>query len=414
MTDKLSLFELNKLVKATLDANLAPSYWVVAEIGELRTNYTGHCYLELVEKEDDKVIAKSRATIWAYTYRNLSTWFEGMTGKALQPGLKILCNVSIQYHELYGFSLNIKDIDANFTLGERARKRKEIIDRLVADGIFDMNKSLSLPQVPQNIAIISSPTAAGFGDFVNQLESNSGGYHFKIQLFKATVQGDGAAESMIQALHQIHNGLDNFDLVCLIRGGGSQIDLDCFDHYELASHVAQFPLPVLTGIGHDRDETIADLVSHTRLKTPTAVAEFLINGVRIFEEALEVQFSQLYHLTNQIITNQKQSLQRVTQNMKSASKELLRHENSRTQYLKDRLLMQSKNELRAQQSRLENLDKHLSLINPLTILERGYTITLKNGKRIGTETVKKGDEIQTITAKQVIKSKVEKAAKRDE
>lgn len=406
MGENLTLFQLNSLIKQTLDAQLDPSYWVVAEIGEMRTNQKGHCYLELVEKEDDRVIAKSRGTIWAYTYRNLSTWFEGMTGKALQPGLKILCNVSIQYHELYGFSLNIKDIDANFTLGERAKKKKEIIDQLVADGIFDMNRSLALPDVPQSIAIISSPTAAGYGDFVNQLAHNQSGYHFDLQLFKAVVQGDGAAESIIEALHQIHMNIDQFHAVCIIRGGGSQVDLDCFDHYELAAHVAQFPIPVLTGIGHERDETITDLVAHTQLKTPTAVAEFLINGMRAFEEELEDRFARLYHLANTYLHQETQQLEHYQHRIKSSSREKLNLSRLKLSHLKDKLKGQMSAIVKTNQNRLANMQKHLELINPLTLLERGYTITLKEGKRLTREEINAGDEIETITLKQVIKSTV--------
>jgi len=406
MGEHLTLFQLNSLIKQTLDAQLDPSYWVVAEIGEMRTNQKGHCYLELVEKEDDRVIAKSRGTIWAYTFRNLSTWFEGMTGKALQPGLKILCNVSVQYHELYGFSLNIKDIDANFTLGERAKKKKEIIDQLVADGIFDMNRSLALPDVPQSIAIISSPTAAGYGDFINQLEHNQSGYHFYLQLFKAVVQGDGAAESIIEALHQIHTNIDRFHAVCIIRGGGSQVDLDCFDHYELAAHVAQFPIPVLTGIGHERDETITDLVAHTQLKTPTAVAEFLINGMRAFEEELEDQFARLYHLANTYLHQETQQLEHYHHRIKSASREKLNLSRLKLTHLKDKLKGQTSAIVKTNQNKLANMQKHLELINPLTLLERGYSITLKDGKRLTDERLHAGDEIETITKKQVIKSTV--------
>ncbi|MEP2772024.1 MAG: exodeoxyribonuclease VII large subunit [Fulvivirga sp.] len=407
MTSHLTLYQLNNLVKQTLDSNLAPSYWVVAEISELRTNYKGHCYLELVEKEDEQVIAKTRATIWAYTYRNLSTWFEGMTGKALQPGLKILCNVAIQYHELYGFSVNIKDIDANFTLGERARKRKEIIDKLIADGVYEMNKMLSLPTVPQRIAVISSPTAAGYGDFMNQLEANDKGYQFNITLFKSTVQGDQAADSIIQALHRIHEKADNFDLVCLIRGGGSQIDLDCFDNYELSAHVAQFPLPVLTGIGHERDETICDLVAHTKLKTPTAVAEFLVNGMRSVDELLDRYFSQVYHSTQAQLSVHQKDLDSKTHRIKSASRDLVRQHTIKLGYLRDRLKTHSKVQLKANGLLIEGLENHLNLINPLTILERGYTLTIHDGKRLSKASkIKQGDEIVTVTAQRQLKSKV--------
>jgi exodeoxyribonuclease VII large subunit len=278
--EHLSLYELNKKISEALANNLEPSYWVVAEIGQIQTNRKGHCYLELVEKEDDQIKAKTRATIWSYTYRNLSTWFEGITGQSLKAGMKILFNATIQYHEIYGFSLNIRDIDAQYTLGERAKKRQEIIERLREDGVFEMNKELRLPTVPQNIAVISSETAAGFGDFMDQIVGNDYGYEVEIELFNAVMQGEEAASSIIDAMHQVFENIGNYDLLVIIRGGGATLDLDCFDNYDLGSHVAQFPIPVITGIGHERDETITDMVAHTKMKTPTAVAEFIISGFR--------------------------------------------------------------------------------------------------------------------------------------
>jgi len=410
----LSLFELNKLVKQTLDANLSPSYWVIAEISELRTNQKGHCYLELVEKEDNRVVAKSRATIWAYTYRNLSAWFEKMTGNTLQPGLKILCNLSVQFHEMYGLSYNIKDIDANFTIGERARKRKEIIDQLHADGVFEMNKSCSLPVVPQNIAVISSPTAAGFGDFTNQLESNRSDYKFNVTLFKTTMQGDGAPASIINSLLQIHESIVDYDLVCIIRGGGSQIDLDCYDNYEVALHVAQFPLAIITGIGHERDESITDLVSHTKLKTPTAVAEFLIEGFRSFEERLENNFAIIFQHAQNAINLEDQKLTNFLHRLRSGLRERIIAKETKIFSLTDRLKTYGNSYLQKSENHLDVLDRHLKLINPMTILERGYSITLKDGKRIGKLKLDEGDEIETITNHHKIKSTVNKLDKYNE
>jgi len=280
--DHLSLTELNRLIQDSLKNNLEPSYWIVAEIGELRVTQQGHCYLELIQNENNKVVAKVRATIWSYTYRNLSTWFQGITGQPLTEGLKILANININLHELYGFSLNIKDIDANYTIGEKERIRQDIINKLVMDGVFEMNKELTLPLVPQKIAIISSPSAAGYEDFLRQIEENPYSYRVELTLFESIMQGSGAPESIIKAMHKI-NEVDNFDLLILIRGGGSQLDLECFNNYELCSHLAQFPLPVITGIGHERDETIADMVAHTKLKTPTAVAEFILQGILSYE-----------------------------------------------------------------------------------------------------------------------------------
>jgi exodeoxyribonuclease VII large subunit len=265
-------------IQKTLKDNLEPSYWVVGEIGAMNVNQKGHCYLELVETKEDKLIAKSRATIWSYTYSNLSTWFQGITGQPLSEGMKILANVKVSFHELYGFSLNIQDIDANYTLGEKERLKQEVINKLIADGVYEMNKELSLPVVPQQVAVISSPTAAGYGDFITHVDNNNYAYRIHTHLFPAIMQGDEAPSSIIKALLEI-SATDVFDLVVLIRGGGSQLDLECFNDYDLCSHLAQFPLPVVTGIGHERDETIADMVAHTRQKTPTAVAEFIVQDL---------------------------------------------------------------------------------------------------------------------------------------
>ena len=412
--ERLTLLELNQTIKATLDANLMPTYWVVAEIGELRTHQSGHCYLELVEKSNDKVIAKSRATIWSYTYRNLSVWFEGMTGQSLKKGLKILCNASVQYHELYGFSLNIKDIDANYTLGERARRRQEVINQLQSEGIFDLNKELRLPEVAHNIAVISSPSAAGYGDFIEQLEKNPKGYDFNIQLCKATMQGDNAAESIINSLLTIHNQGPKFDLVVIIRGGGSQIDLDCFDNYELAAHIAQFPFPVLTGIGHERDETIADLVAHTRLKTPTAVAEFLIGGLLAFEDRLDLGFSRLYHLTKGVVKNQEQSLLIKEQNLKAILTGTIHLEENRiNSYGKDlKSLVQQR--FINEKYKIEIKEKALKLLDPENAFRRGYTLTTLGGKPIKQENPEIGDQIVTHAARLRLTSSITDIEKKND
>ena len=404
----LSLFELNKLVKQTLDANLEPSYWVIAEISEKRLNQTGHCYLELVEKDDDKVIAKMRATIWSYTYRNLSAWFEGITGEALQPGLKVLCNVTIQYHELYGMSLNIRDIDANYTLGERARKRKQILDQLVADGVYEMNKLHQLPIVPQRIAVISSPTAAGFGDFADQIEKNAHGYKFEIRLFKAVMQGEKACESIINAMMQVHSLQEHFDALVIIRGGGSQIDLDCFDDYDLASHIAQFSLPVITGIGHERDETIADLVAHTMMKTPTAVAEFLISGVRSYEEKLDNQFARIQHYASAIINQQSQKLSTLTYKLKHHTKDIVARRAHKLENLSGKLRLHCHQRLAKIERQLDLAEKSVDLLKPETILKRGYTITTVNGKTVGNIDTKVGDILRTESIDKILYSKIEK------
>ena len=289
MNAQLKLSELNGLVKKAIGEAFSAPVWVIAEISELKINRNGHCYLVLIEKEvnGDAIIAQAKATIWSYTFRMLQPYFESTTGQQLTEGLKVLVSVSVDFHELYGFSLNIRDIDPTYTLGDMARRRREIIARLQSEGVADMNKELTLPLVPQRIAIISSATAAGYQDFVDQLTNNPGKYHFHLKLFPAIMQGNQAESSIIEALEQIYQYESFFDAVVIIRGGGSQVDLSCFDNYNLAYFVTQFPLPVITGIGHEKDDSIVDLVAHTRLKTPTAVAEFLIGGITRFDQQLD-------------------------------------------------------------------------------------------------------------------------------
>ena len=307
---QLSLFELQRQVKGTLDDTFSLPVWVKAEISEMTVNRSGHCYLDLVEteQETDTIIARCRATIWSYTFRMLKPYFETTTGRVFTEGLKVLLQAKVEYHEVYGFSLNIRDIDPVYTLGDMARQRREIIRRLEEDGVLEMNKELELPLVPQRIAIISSPTAAGLQDFVDQLHNNPHKFVFYTKLFPAVMQGNEAPGSITKALEQIFEYEDLFDTVVIIRGGGAQIDLACFDNYELAFNVAQFPLPVITGIGHDKDDTVIDLVAHTRMKTPTAVAEFLITGALQFSQQLNELEKHFTELVNDQLEENKNRL----------------------------------------------------------------------------------------------------------
>lgn len=294
----ISLSELNTQIKSAIKNVFNASYWIVAEISEININRTGHCYLELIEKDElsDKIKAKSRATIWAYTFRMIKPYFETSTGRELTAGLKIMVNVTVEFHEIYGMSLNIIDIEPTYTIGDLAKKRLEIIKRLEKEGIINMNKELEIPLVAQKIAVISSDTAAGYGDFVNQLENNNNSYKFYYKLFPALMQGDKAEESIINALDKIYKYEDFFDIVVIIRGGGSKSDLSCFDSYWLAYNITQFPLPVVSGIGHERDDTIVDIVANVKVKTPTAAAEFLISRIENFDESL-------FDLQNEFVNN---------------------------------------------------------------------------------------------------------------
>lgn len=300
---RFSLFEINKLIKEVISKSLPESYWVIAEISEINEHSSGHCYLELIQKDEtaDSIKARARANIWNYTYRMLKPYFETMTNRQLGRGMKVLVNAQIVFHELYGYSLNIIDIEPSYTLGDIELKRRETINKLLADGVMEMNKEQHLALLPKRVAIISSANAAGFQDFINQLTNNQFGYIFKYELFPSTMQGDDAEKSILNSLSSIYERLANFDLVVIARGGGAQIDLSCFDSYQLASNIAQFPLPILTGIGHDKDISVADMVSHTSLKTPTAVAEFLISKFNDAENALAELLNQLNDTTNLIM-----------------------------------------------------------------------------------------------------------------
>ena len=275
----IGLLALQEQVKRHLEDHFFESVWLQAEISELKQNPSGHCYLTLVEKDpgSNALLARASAVVWASTWRMVKPYFEAQTGRSLAPGLSVLVRVQVSYSVLYGLSLVIYDIDPSFTVGELELARQRTIARLEAEGMFDMNAQLSLPLLPRRLAVVSSPTAAGWRDFRRQLEGNEYGFRFRLQLFPAVMQGDAAPESIIGALDQIAAEADSFDAVLILRGGGGAMDLVCFDDYELAVNVAQFPLPVLTGIGHDHDFHIVDMVAHTHVKTPTALADWLLD-----------------------------------------------------------------------------------------------------------------------------------------
>lgn len=408
--DHISLSELNFLVQDTLKKQLDPSYWVVAEIGELNVNQKGHCYLELIENIDDKTIAKARATIWSYTYRNLSTWFQGITGQPLAEGMKILANVKVNFHEIYGFSLNIQDIDANYTLGERERLRQEVIKKLIADGVFEMNKELSLPLVPQKVAVISSPTAAGYGDYIHHLDNNIYGYRVEHKLFTALMQGSEAPESIIAALHQVLDA-GEFDIAVLIRGGGSQLDLECFDDYELCANIAQFPLPIITGIGHERDETIADMVANSKQKTPTAVAEFILQGFMAFEAMIDGEATRIGKSSRSHLQEAFHALQTIGIELNMNAKT---HINRQRQFIlsfTDKLQYLAKKQIKDHDQRLENINKRHTDLDPMSSLHRGFSFTSHNGKSIRGQKLKKGDQIETHTEDIIIESRIEEIKK---
>lgn len=325
MKDRFSISELNGEVKKVLSSNFAAPLWVVGEISEINVNANGHCYLTLIEKSEseDRIVAQARGTIWSYTFRMLRPYFESTTGQQLTDGIKVLLQVSVEFHELYGYSLNVRNIDPTYTMGDQARKRREIIKRLTDEGVLTMNKELELPLVPQKIAVISSATAAGLEDFMEQLASNAKGIHFYTCLFPAVMQGSQSEQSIIDALDRIYLYENFFDLVVIIRGGGSQVDLSCFDNYNVAYHVTQFPLPVLTGIGHEKDDSIVDMVAHTRLKTPTAVAEFIIEGAGVFEDRINLSLQEAIETVESRMEEEEDRLEALTREIASQVREQL-------------------------------------------------------------------------------------------
>jgi len=397
--NSITLSELTEQIQNTIKHSFNAPVWIRAEISELRENPGGHCYLELIEKDvdSDTLLAKSKATIWASTYRMLKPYFESSTGQTLRSGLKVLVSVSVDFHSVYGFSLNVRDIDPTFTIGEMAARRLQIIKQLEADGVIEMNRQLPMPKLIQRLAIISSATAAGYGDFCDQLKNDTSQFAFYTHLFPAIMQGDQAEASIIAALEKIYDHIDLFDVVVIIRGGGATTDLACFDSYLLALNCAQFPLPVIAGIGHQRDFTILDMVAHTSLKTPTAVAEFLIAKLQDSENRVLDVFSDIRYVIKSRIENEFRKVDQA----KLRIKQTLHSWVIQKTHLLDRQKSRLQSNVRMQLLKLNNklllLDKNIEKHSPVFLLKYGYTITTLNGKRITSAgQVKTGDKIRTF------------------
>ena len=418
--EALTLYELNGLVRGTLERTLQAEYWLQAELSEVREAYNGHCYLEFVQKSVNgrDLVAKARGVIWAGMYRLLRPMFERETGRTLSPGLKVLVKVGVTFHELYGYSLTVTDIDPAYTLGDMIRKRMEIIRQLKEEGVFTLNKELPLPTLPKRIAVITSPTAAGYEDFLNQLANNKAGYPFYPKLFPALMQGERTEESVIAALDRVYRHADCFDVVVIIRGGGATSDLNSFDSYLLAANCAQFPLPIITGIGHERDDTILDMVAHTRMKTPTAVAEFLIGQMDKAagegEEILSRQKNFLQSLGSRLpvlainrIERNRSLLQRIGMQLPTDAHAFLNQWASKLEAMQVRLTNRAESSL-AERSRFVQLtEQFIKMASPDYVLKRGYSLTLKDGKIIKqADGLVVGDELITCFADGEVRSKV--------
>jgi exodeoxyribonuclease VII large subunit len=409
-----SLYELNNIIKSSISNSFPDAYWVTAEIADFKCNQKGHCYIELVEKKEDKTLAQMRATIWAYEYRKLILKFQKATNESLKPGMKVLLLAVVNFHEVFGLSLNVRDIDPTYTMGEMARKKKEVIDRLKKEGIIDLNKELSLPLVPQRIAVISSPAAAGYGDFFNQIDNNFYRYKFIHILFPALMQGHEAETSILSALNKIKKKQHLFDVVVIIRGGGSSIDLNCFDSYTLASQISRFPLPVITGIGHEKDDTVTDIVAHTKLKTPTAVAEFLISGILSFEEKIIDSGNKIKTKTERLLKDAVYRLDTLSQRLTFMPLQITASHNNTLSIHQRDLLSHTKQLFQQEENRFNSMEQALRLLTPANVLRRGYSITRYRGKVLKNESaLKKWAVIETRLYKGTVTSIVQQQKKED-
>ena len=382
-------------------------YWVEAELSECREN-RGHCYMELIQKDELSAtpVAKASAKCWASKWLMVRPYFERITGQRLVAGMKVLLKVYAQFHEAYGFSWIVTDIDPTYTLGDMARKRQEIINQLKAEGVFDLQKELSLSLFCQRIAVISSETAAGYGDFCHQLADNPYNFKFHIQLFPATMQGDGIERSIIEALNSINAVCENFDAVVIIRGGGATSDMTGFDTLALAENVANFPIPIITGIGHDRDESILDMVSHTRVKTPTAAAAFLIDHLKTVLDQLTTLSEAIPKLFSVVKARQEARLDNLYQRILMRVQQRAVTSQADIRHLEQGLLTALQRRLTSEHHRLEMLEEKARSLDPTLLLKRGYTITLFNGKAVrDPQALHPGDEIETRLEKGTIYSK---------
>lgn len=372
----LSLSRLNSMVRAAIEEQLPLKYWVTGELSEVRATSVGHCYIELVERDEatGEISAKARGTIWSRVYSLLRPYFLEQTGREFSVGLKVLLQVSVNFHEVYGFSLDVCDIEPAYTIGDMARQRMLIVQRLTDEGVINLNKELPFPLLPKRVAVISSASAAGYGDFCDQLNGNLYGFNFRVQLFPAPMQGSKVEEGIISALNAIARDLDSWDVVVIIRGGGATSDLSCFDTYDLANNCAQFPLPVVTGIGHQRDDTLLDIVAHTRVKTPTAAAELLIHTMLVQAEKIENLRRAIPDTVSRRIADERRRVEMLVQNLPLSVAMLLQQ----------------------QRHRLDIWEQQLQASSPDRILARGYTLTLSGGRIVRSAAeLSAGDEVVT-------------------
>ena len=398
------MLELNRMVRESIECEMPEEYWVEAELSECRET-RGHCYMELIQKDELSAtpVAKAPAKCWANKWLTIRPYFERITGQQLHAGMKVLLQVYPQFHEAYGFSWIVNDIDPTYTIGDMARKRQEIIKKLKDEGVFDLQKELQLPMFCQRIAVISSQTAAGYGDFCNQLADNPYGFKFETQLFPATMQGEGVEQSIINALERIYD--TDYDCVVIIRGGGATSDMSGFDTLALAENVANFPIPIITGIGHERDESILDMVSHTRVKTPTAAAAFLIEHLKEVLDVIDNSQDRITRYAQQKLTTLNSQLAIVSESIPRLFSLVKTRQESKLDIFEQRMRTSIDRRLTSESHKLELISEKLKALDPTLLLARGYSITMHNGHAVrDASTLAPGTEIETRLAKGTIHS----------
>ena len=399
-SNEYTLHELNSLVRSVIESSLDDEYWVVGELSDAKQGYGGHFYGELIEKEEDgnRILARARVTCWVRAYNLLRLRFMHDTGQTLHAGMRVRLLVRVTFHEQFGYALNIVDVDSRFTLGDLARRRREILAQLEADGILHDNQTLSLPRLLKRLAVVSAEGAAGYGDFCNQLATNDYGLAFHARLFPAVMQGAKVEETVLAALQTIADEADRWDVVVIIRGGGATGDLSDFDSYLLASCIAQFPLPVITGIGHERDETVLDYVAHTRVKTPTAAAAFLIDHQAQEAASLDDLYRRITHAASERLLRERQRLDRQGTLLPLLIRRLTDRMQNQLEQTRTRLLTLLHQRIEREQHRVALMEQRLKACDPSVILRRGFTITTCQGKTVtDVACLQPGDVLRTIT-----------------
>lgn len=405
MSEILSLYELNKLIRSVIEGSLPDTFLVTAEIASC--DVKNHCYITLVDKEEDTVRAEIRAVIWANRYRAIAPVFERATGTRLAKGIKILFQATVGFHERYGLKLTINNIDPSYTIGELAVKRKEILERLTREELIHRNRELEFPLVPRRIGIVSSATAAGYEDLMNHLMNNAYGYRFDTRLYEAVMQGDRAEASVTGALHQCAGDAEELDVVVIVRGGGGQIDLHCFDSYEIGKAVAQLPLPVISGIGHQRDVTVVDEVANRRAKTPTAAADMIITCIREYEDRLDALAHNMIHGVRLFTSESQEILSSLSKRLEvSTGNKLLEQTHRLRSNMKG--LRYAVKFIKNERQRLKSVESSVNHLNPRNVLKRGYSITYNNGKALkNISDIQKGDSLRTVLSEGEVTSLVE-------